>query len=39
MVLFVLMIDPLIKIIKKRVGDGSGVLNNMGDLKASMDGV
>ena len=30
------MIDPLIKILKKRVGDGAEVLYYMNDLKASM---
>ena len=32
--LFVLIIDSLIKIMKRRVGDRSEVLNNMDDLNA-----
>ena len=34
--LFVLMIDPLVKIMKRRIGDGLEVLYYMDDLKASM---
>ena len=34
--LFVVMIDPLIKIMKKRVGDSAEILYYMDDLKASM---
>ena len=34
--LFVLMIDPLIKIMKKQVGDRVQILYDMDDLKASM---
>ena len=37
--LFVLMIDPLIKILKKRVGDGAETLYYMDDLKASMTSI
>ena len=37
--LFVLMIDPLIKIMKNRVGDRVQVLYNMDDLKASMTNI
>ena len=34
--LFVLMIDPLIKILKRRVGDGAEILYYLNGLKASM---
>ena len=34
--LFVLMIDPLIKVLKRRLGDHAEVLYYMDDLKASM---
>ena len=34
--LFVLMIDPLIKILKRRLGDSAEILYYMDDLKASM---
>ena len=34
--LFVMMIDPLIKILKRRLGDRVEVLYYMDDLKASM---
>ena len=34
--LFVLMIDPLIKILKRGVGDETEILYYMDDLKASM---
>ena len=34
--LFVLMIDPLIQILKKRIGNGAEILYYMDDLKASM---
>ena len=37
--LFVLMIDPLIKVVKKRVNVKGKVLCNIEDLKASMTGV
>ena len=37
--LFVLMIDPLIKIVKTRLGDHVEVLYYMDDLKASTDNV
>ena len=37
--LFVLMIDPLIKVLKKRVGDETEVLYYMDDLKASTSSV
>ena len=37
--LFVLMIDPLIKVLKKRVGDEAEILYYMDDLKASMSSV
>ena len=37
--LFVLMIDPLIKILKKRVGDEAEVLYNMDDPKVSVTNV
>ena len=38
-ILFVLMIDPLIKIIKGRVGADAEVLYNMDDMKASMSSI
>ena len=34
--LFVLVIDPLVKILKKRTGNDAEILNYMDDLKASM---
>ena len=37
--LFVLMIDPLIKIMKTRLGDRVEILYYMDDLKASMDDI
>ena len=37
--LFVLMIDPLIKVLKKGVGDGAEILNDMDDLKATMTSI
>ena len=37
--LFVLMIDPLIKIIKNRVGDRAEILYYMDDLKASVTSI
>ena len=35
--LFVLMMDPLIRILKRAVGDRAEILYYMDDLKASMD--
>ena len=35
--MFVLMIDPLIKIIKRRDGDGAEILYYMDDLKVMID--
>ena len=37
--LFVLMIDPLIQLIKRRVGVDAKILYYMDDLKASMDSI
>ena len=37
--LFVLMIDPLIKIMKRRVGDQAEIIYYMDDLKASMNSI
>ena len=37
--LFVLMIDPLIKIVKKNLGNGVEVLYYMDDLKASVTSI
>ena len=37
--LFVLMIDPLIKILKRGVGDETEILYYMDDLKASMSSI
>ena len=37
--LFILMIDPLIKILKKSVGDETEVLNSMDDMKASTSSI
>ena len=37
--LFVLMIDPLIKILKRRVGEEAEILDYMDDLKASMNSI
>ena len=37
LILFVLMIDPFIKIMKTRVGEDAEILYYMDDLKVSMD--